>query len=121
MTEQHFHNINNFGAFSFTLSHFRSTILCLYSVSSSLLHPHHIVPFVNLFIMAFAAAMGVDFAISGITMAAALAPVEEKPVARIGIGSTMLGATEDARTNGVMPNLYLYDVHGKMFAKHGMF
>lgn len=71
--------------------------------------------------MAFAAAMGVDFAISGITMAAALAPVEEKPVARIGIGSTMLGATEDARTNGVMPNLYLYDVHGKMFAKHGMF
>ncbi|CAN9125418.1 unnamed protein product [Alternaria alternata] len=68
--------------------------------------------------MAFAAAMGVDFAISGITMAAALAPVEEKPVARIGIGSTMLGATEDARTNGVMPNLYLYDVHGKLFAKH---
>jgi hypothetical protein len=70
--------------------------------------------------MAFAAAMGVDFAISGITMAAALAPVEDKPVARIGIGSTQLGAQEDARTNGVMPNLYLYDVRGKRFAKHGM-
>ncbi|KAH6461593.1 hypothetical protein HBI57_075700 [Parastagonospora nodorum] len=68
--------------------------------------------------MAFAAAMGVDFAISGITMAAALAPVEEKPVARIGIGSTQLGAKEDARTNGIMPNLHLYDVRGKRFAKH---
>ncbi|KAF1973809.1 hypothetical protein BU23DRAFT_638997 [Bimuria novae-zelandiae CBS 107.79] len=71
--------------------------------------------------MAFAAAMGVDFSISGITMAAALLPVEDMPVARIGIGSTELGAQKDARTNGVMPNLYLYDVRGKRFAKRGMF
>ena len=71
--------------------------------------------------MAFAAAMGVDFAISGVTMVATLLPVQTVPVARIGIGSTQLGTQEDARTNGVMPNLYLYDVRGIRFAKHGMF
>lgn len=80
-----------------------------------------LVSFIQKIVMAFAAAMGIDFAISAITMAAALAPVGGKPAARIGIGSTQLSAKEDARTNGVMPNLYLYNVQGKRFAKHGMF
>jgi hypothetical protein len=70
--------------------------------------------------MAFAAAMGIDFAISAVTMGAALLPVEDKPIARIGIGSTALGQKEDARTNGVIPNLHLYDVHGNRFAQQGM-
>ncbi|KAH9873237.1 hypothetical protein J1614_005635 [Plenodomus biglobosus] len=70
--------------------------------------------------MAFAAVMGVDFAFSFVTMASALLPLESKPVAQIGIGSTAFGATTDARTNGVTPNLFLYDVGGKKFAKHGM-
>lgn len=69
----------------------------------------------------FAAAMGVEFAISAVTMIAALLPAEEKPVARIGIGSTAIQQQEDARTNGVTPNLHLYDVRGKRFARHGMF
>lgn len=70
--------------------------------------------------MAFAAAMGVDFTLSAVTMGAALLPVEEKPIARIGIGSTAIGQQEDARTNGVTPNLYLYDVRGKRFAQQGI-
>lgn len=69
--------------------------------------------------MAFAASIGLDFAALAVTMGSALLPPEENPVARIGIGSTMLGEQEDARTNGIIPDLGLYDVRGKLFARSG--
>jgi hypothetical protein len=70
--------------------------------------------------MAIDAAMGIDFALTGVTMAGSLLPTEEKSFARMGIGSSALGGSEDARTNDITPNLYLYDVHRERFAQQGM-